>query len=123
MTSKKKSIGEQIIEGLEDALAYQRGELRGARVTRVSLTARAARVQPAPPYSGARIATLRARLRLSQPVFAKALNVSVETVRSWEQEKRCPDGAALRLLQVAERHPKVILENVRSRRLRAADQP
>jgi len=36
-------------------------------------------------------------------------------VRSWEQEKRVPDGAALRLLQVADRHPEVILENVERR--------
>jgi len=54
-------------------------------------------------------------LALSQTVFAKALNVSAETVRSWEQEKRVPEGAALRLLQVADRHPEVILENVERR--------
>lgn len=89
--------------------------LRGDRVTRVPLTARVARVEPAPRYGGRRIARLRARLRLSQPVFARALNVSAETVRSWEREKRRPDGAALRLLQVAERHPEVILENVHRR--------
>ena len=28
-------------------------------------------------------------------MFGKALNVSAETVRSWEQEKRVPEGAAL----------------------------
>jgi len=55
---------------------------------------------------------LRARLRLSQPVFARALNVSPETIRAWEQGKRRPDGAALRLLQVAERHPEAIVEHV-----------
>lgn len=113
--TKRKSIGQQIIDGLKEALAYERGELPDARVTRVPLTARVARVEPAPRYSGRRIAKLRARLRLSQPVFARALNVSAETVRSWEQERRRPDGAALRLLQVAERHPEVILENVRRR--------
>ncbi len=112
---KKKSIGERIVEGLEEAIAYERGERAGALVTRVRLTARSAEVKRAPRYSGARVARLRTQLKLSQPVFAKALNVSPETVRSWEQEKRAPDGAALRLLQVAERHPDVILENVRQR--------
>jgi putative transcriptional regulator len=116
MTRKKQTtLGEQIIEGLEDAIAYNRGERTGARTTRVTVTAAAAKVNPAPRYSGSRIVRLRARLALSQTVFAKALNVSPETVRSWEQEKRAPDGAALRLLQVAERHPEVILENVRRR--------
>jgi transcriptional regulator with XRE-family HTH domain len=55
---------------------------------------------------------LRARLRLSQSVFARALNVSPETIRAWEQGKRRPDGAALRLLQVAKRHPEAIVEQV-----------
>ena len=115
MSKKNPTIGEQIIEGLKEAIAYHRGEVTGARATRVSITAAAAKVKPAPRYSGARIARLRARLALSQTVFAKALNVSAETVRSWEQEKRVPDGAALRLLQVAERHPDVILENIERR--------
>jgi putative transcriptional regulator len=117
MTRKRKpaKVGEDIIAGLREAIAFQQGSLRGARVTQVPLIAPAVRVEPAPRYTGARVARLRARLALSQTVFAKALNVSPETVRSWEQEKRAPDGAALRLLQVAERHPEVILENVRRR--------
>lgn len=112
---KRPTIGTEIIEGLREAVAFQRGELRAVRVTRVRLTAPDAKVKPAPRYTGDRIARLRARLALSQTVFAKALNVSAETVRSWEQEKRVPDGAALRLLQVADRHPEVILENVERR--------
>ena len=115
MSKKNPTVGEQIIEGLEEAIAYNHGEVTGARKTRVPITAAAAKVKPAPRYSGARIARLRARLALSQTVFAKALNVSAETVRSCEQAKRVPDGAALRLLQVAERHPDVILENVERR--------
>lgn len=111
----RRSIGRQIIEGLHEAIAYERGELHGASVRRVAVTARTATVEPAPRYRGGRIAKLRDRLGLSQPVFAQVLNVSPETVRSWEQGKRSPEGAALRLLQVAERHPEVILENVRRR--------
>ena len=108
----RKSVGARIVAGLEEALAYARGDTHGVRVRLVPLTARTARVRPAPRYDAPRIAALRARLRLSQPVFAQALNVSPETVRAWEQGKRRPDGAALRLLQVAERHPAVIIEHV-----------
>ena len=113
--AKKKRVGRQIVQGLHEAIAYERGELPDVRVSRVSLTARSAHVRPAPPFRGQQIARLRNRLKLSQPVFAHALNVSPETVRAWEQEKRVPDGAVLRLLQVAERHPEVILEYVASR--------
>lgn len=113
--SRNSRLGEAIIRGLEDAVAFERGELRNVRVSRVRLTARHADVRPTPRYTGPGIARLRARLRLSQPLFARALNVSPETVRAWEQKKRVPEGAALRLLEVAERHPHVILENLRRR--------
>jgi putative transcriptional regulator len=64
------------------------------------------------PYGAARIRKLRGTMGLSQAVFADALNVSRETVRAWEQGKREPEGATLRLLEVAERHPQVILDAV-----------
>jgi len=47
-------------------------------------------------------------MRLSQPVFAHLLNVSPETVKSWEQGKNYPAGAAARLLQVAVKHPEIV---------------
>ncbi|MDQ6926425.1 MAG: helix-turn-helix domain-containing protein [Candidatus Eremiobacteraeota bacterium] len=98
------TLGRQIIAGLEEALAYER-EALDAPVTRVPVTIRSARVTP-PPVPGAdEIAAFRAALGLSQPVFAHALNVSPETVRAWEQGKRVPDGAALRLLEWARAHP------------------
>jgi len=34
------------------------------------------------------------------------------TIRAWEQGKREPGGATRRLLEVAERHPEVILDAV-----------
>jgi len=111
----RDTLGARIVSGLEEAVAYRHGRLSGVRVRRVPLTARTARVRPAPAYDATRIAALRARFQLSQPVFARALNVSPETVRAWEQGKRRPDGAALRLLQVAERHPHAIVEHVRRR--------
>ena len=106
------SVGEQIIEGMKEAVAFEYGKLPGALVGQVTLTARVAEASPAPTYSSVRIARIRSSLRLSQSVFAMALNVSAETVRAWEQGKREPDGAALRLLQIAEQHPEWILETV-----------
>ena len=52
MRKKQPSIGVQILEGLNEAIAYNRGELTGARETRVPITAAAATVKPAPRYSG-----------------------------------------------------------------------
>lgn len=57
-----------------------------------------------------RIRHIRQRLDASQREFAEMLNVSVATVRSWEQGVRKPDGASQRLLEIAERQPDVLLE-------------
>jgi len=114
-TRKKKkapSIGERIIAGLEEAVEFEYGKLPGTRMNRATLTARVAEAPPAPTYTSARIVRLRSRLRLSQAVFAMTLNVSPETIRAWEQGKREPDGAALRLLQIVEQHPEWILETL-----------
>ena len=106
------SLGAELIEGLEQAIAYERGELPpgAVRTWTVPLTARDTEAEPAPEFDAERVARLRARLALSQPIFAQALNVSPGTVKAWEQGRRVPDGAALRLLQVAERDAAPVLE-------------
>jgi len=64
--------------------------------------------------SGADIATLRRFIGLSQIEFARAMEISVYTLRNWEQGRRKPDGPALALLKIAARHPRIILENLSS---------
>ena len=58
-----------------------------------------------PRYRAEDVRAIRKRLGLSQELFAEALNVSASAVRAWEQGQRNPDGAARRLLQLAERSP------------------
>jgi putative transcriptional regulator len=112
------SLGSQILEGLREAVAYERGELAlpAESVRRLPITARRATATPAPRRNENYVVLIRQRLNLSQPVFAEALNVSPETVRSWEQGKRRPDGAAARLLEIADKHPDIILATVRERK-------
>jgi putative transcriptional regulator len=62
----------------------------------------------APDISPREIARLRARLNVSQPVFAALLNVPTVTAISWERGRRRPSGAALRLLQIAKEHPEIL---------------
>jgi predicted RNase H-like HicB family nuclease/DNA-binding XRE family transcriptional regulator len=74
--------------------------------------ARPVSVQQPPLYGDpARIRAIRRGLGVSQRVFADLLNVSLSTIRSWEQGLRTPDGASRRLLSIAERHPDVLLES------------
>ena len=96
---RQRSVFGQIKAGLEDSIAYSRGEL--SLVT----------TEPPPPppeLSRAEIAALRKRLKMSQAFFAAVLNVSAKAVQSWEQGIRRPSDAALRMLQVIERQPSVV---------------
>ncbi len=61
---------------------------------------------------GADVADLRRFTGLSQEAFARALGISVHTLRNWEQGRRMPEGPALALLRIVARHPRVLRENL-----------
>ena len=111
---KTTRLGALVVESMAEAVAIHAGKLRAPR--RHRRTIRDAAVTPPPRYGSSRVRRLREHLGLSQPVFAKALNVSIATVRSWEQGLRTPDGPSRRLLEVAERHPAAILGAVKDSR-------
>ena len=111
MIKAKRNLARALVRSMKEAVAIESGRLRPARRRR--RTASEVTVAAPPEYRATRIRALREQLGLSQPVFAKALNVSVATVRGWEQATRVPDGPSRRLLELAERHPKVILSAVR----------
>jgi putative transcriptional regulator len=50
------------------------------------------------------IKAIRAREHISQPVFARYLNVSKNLVSDWERGIKKPGGPALRLLTVIQRN-------------------
>ena len=52
---------------------------------------------------------VRRRLGLSQTELARRIDVSHETIRNWEQGKRCPTGAARALLRVLDKAPETAL--------------
>lgn len=104
-------LGARIIESLEEAIRYARGEDTGARVlSPVEVTARKAHLEGPPWYPPHVVREVRHTLSVSQAIFAQMMGVSASTVRAWEQGKREPEGAARRLLQIAELHPDVLRE-------------
>jgi putative transcriptional regulator len=62
--------------------------------------------------SGEDIAALRRFVGLTQAEFARAIAISVHTLRNWEQGRRKPEGPAVALLRVAARHPRILRENL-----------
>ena len=58
---------------------------------------------------------IRSNYKLSQTEFAALMGISVKTLRNWEQGRRSPEGAARVLLQIAEKHPKIVWDVVRAK--------
>ena len=108
--AENTSFGDALIGALEEAVAFERGELPATRVDRVEITARETRIPPPPDYSPERIRALRHQHSMSQQVFADLLNASASAVRAGEQGTREPDGPTRRLLQVIESDPGVVTE-------------
>ena len=95
------SVFDMVMAGLEDSIAYSKGEKRSLVTTRLPA--------PPPPMDAKKVMQVRASLNMSQGLFAAALNVSAKTVQGWEQGLRKPSNASLRLLQIAECQPQAVL--------------
>ena len=95
------SIFDDVKEALQDAAAYERGEILNLRVTRIP--SRPKQISPK------EVRHIRRALNASQALFASYLNVSPNAVRSWEQGTRRPRQAALKLLMIAKKNPKALL--------------
>jgi putative transcriptional regulator len=60
------------------------------------------------------IQEIREKIKLSQSVFAKLLNVSSSSVRQWEQGKRTPSGSTKVLLELLRMHPTILNYRIES---------
>ena len=52
---------------------------------------------------------VRRRVGLSRGEFSMRINVSMDTIRNWEQGKRCPTGAAKALLKILDKAPEAAM--------------
>ncbi|AWK41920.1 helix-turn-helix domain-containing protein [Photorhabdus laumondii subsp. laumondii] len=64
----------------------------------------AACLTPIESLSPEEIRSLREREHLSQPVFARYLNVSKNLISDWERGAKKPGGPALRLLTIVKKN-------------------
>lgn len=58
----------------------------------------------------AQVKEIRAITQLSQPKFARLLQVDVGTLRNWEQGRREPTGPARALLRAIKNNPQAVLK-------------
>jgi putative transcriptional regulator len=102
MAKKRVKIFNELREALEDVRDFRAGKRVDLRVSEF----------PAPPkrISPKEILHIRRELNASQALFATYLNVSPNAVRSWEQGVRRPRNATLKLLAIAKKQPKILLQ-------------
>ena len=99
---EKNEFFESLRTGLEAAIEHAKGARKDLRTTTLPL--------PPKELSAKEIAHLRSRLKVSQAVFARYLNISPKTVQSWEQGHGKPNGASLKLLSIARKNPKILMD-------------
>jgi putative transcriptional regulator len=96
----KAEVFGELLESAREALEHTRGKI----------SLRTTELPPAPqPMRGEEVRRLRDELKASQAVFAHYLNVSTKLVQAWEAKRRRPEGAALALLRLCERHPALLM--------------
>ena len=93
------TVGSRIIEGLQEAIAWTKGEKTGVRV------------HVAPEVD---IREVRAKMELSQAQFAARIGFSPATLRNWEQGRSRPDAPTRVLLAVIAKHPDAVEDVLRS---------
>lgn len=106
-TTRRKSgaseLGQEIIAGLKEVLAYTRGEMK---LTVIEIP------DPIPPV---RIKAIRKKAAKSVRLFSEKFGLPANTVRQWEQGERRPDAASSLLLEVIDANPQVVEAAARRR--------
>lgn len=97
---KRPTVGARIIEGLEQAIAWTRGENEDARVTLVQV----------PDVD---VREVRTTMGLSQAQFATKFGFPPATLRNWEQGRSRPDAPTRVLLAVIAKHPEAVEDVLR----------
>jgi putative transcriptional regulator len=98
MVTKQKS---RIIQEMEETIA---GLHKAGVITKRSMQEFSAlRNLSVKPMTPRHIKQLRSKTRLSQAVFAIAINTSLSTIQKWEAGDKAPSGPSLKLLSLIER--------------------
>jgi putative transcriptional regulator len=100
MGRAKKPLGERLIESMQQANAWARGE-----------NVPGMRVHVPEAYD---VRKIRARMKLSQKEFAARFGFSLDSIQNWEQGRRIPDGPARTLLAVIAHEPKAVERALRA---------
>ena len=85
---------DELITGLNEAVAIERGELKGRKTVY--------EIQPAKTYDNNQIRAIRNSVGMTQVLFADYMGVSSKIVEAWEKGTNHPTGTACRLISMLE---------------------
>lgn len=85
---------DDLMTGLNEAVAVERGELKGRKTTY--------EIQPVKKYNNTQIRQIRTSVGMTQVLFADYMGVSSKTVEAWEKGTNHPTGTACRLISMLE---------------------
>ena len=109
------STFEKIKAGLEDAIAYEKGDKSRAHVIKRESSSSTKMKRFKKPKL-IEIKEFRKKFNLTQKRFAEFLCVSTDTVSKWEQKRTEPSLTVLRLLDVIQKHPEIIQEEFKTKK-------
>jgi putative transcriptional regulator len=95
-----QTVGGSIIQGLQEAIAWTKGENDNVRVTLIDV-----------PEVDVR--EVRLKMGLSQAQFATRFGLPPATLRNWEQGRSHPDAPTRVLLAVIAKHPEAVEDVLR----------
>ena len=95
MSDNDFNFGDGLIEGLQEALAWKRGEI-------------ALEVRNVDPMPVERIKRIRKAVAKSAAEFEQKFGIPAATLNNWEQGRRKPDLASRLLLKVIETNPAAV---------------
>lgn len=94
----EKKLFEELESGLKEAIQIAKGEKTPKTVHFV--------------FSPEEIKGIRSRADMSQSEFARTFNISLDTVKGWEQGKRSPNGVATNFLQLIDANPEYVRDTL-----------
>ncbi|GAA58505.1 antitoxin igA-2 [Pseudoalteromonas sp. BSi20652] len=96
----ERDLFSELTTALVDAKAHSQGKLtlRSHKVNDINDLA----------ISPDEIVNIRETFNMSRGVFANILHTSARTLENWEQGRSAPNGQAITLLKLVQRHPETL---------------
>ena len=96
--AKQTTFGADLIDGMKQVLAHQRGEIELEQVWPKPIDVKA----------------IRKRVKMSQAEFSRAYRISKRALQEWEQGGRQPDSAARAYLTIIAKEPALVRRTLAS---------